>query len=72
MTEPIECALCHRPIRSTTARARRIGAGCWRKLRPAQRAAIRRDPAHVRAILARPAPTSEGQLPLDEPTWSAT
>ncbi|MGQ5606202.1 hypothetical protein [Streptomyces sp. EKS3.2] len=67
MTEPdVECELCHRPIRSVAARARRIGAGCWRKLRPAQRAAIRRHPAAVRAVLTQPVPTTDGQLPLEE------
>lgn len=59
MTEPAVCALCHKPIRSAAARARRIGSRCWRKLRPDQRAAIRRDPTRLRAILARPTPTDD-------------
>ncbi|WP_330349614.1 hypothetical protein [Streptomyces sp. NBC_00582] len=64
------CELCHQPIRSAAARARRIGSRCWRKLRPDQRAAIRAEPFRIRAILARPAPATDGQLPLDdqEPT----
>ncbi|WP_327403863.1 hypothetical protein OG194_29780 [Streptomyces sp. NBC_01288] len=65
MSEPIECALCHQPVRSAASRTRRIGGGCWRKLRPDQRAAIRADPFRVRAILVRPAPTTDGQLALD-------
>jgi len=59
VTEPAVCALCHKPIRSAAARARRIGSRCWRKLRPDQRAAIRRDPTRLRAILARPTPTDD-------------
>ncbi|WP_328439332.1 DUF6011 domain-containing protein [Streptomyces sp. NBC_00444] len=66
MTETVECELCHKPIRSAVARARRIGSRCWRKLAPAQRAAIRRDPGLVRAVLTRPVPTADGQLPLEE------
>ncbi|MCX4993810.1 DUF6011 domain-containing protein [Streptomyces longwoodensis] len=61
-----ECALCHRPLRSSTARARRIGSRCWRKLTPAQRAAIRRDPGAVRAALDQPVPAAHGQLALDD------
>lgn len=69
MTEPeTECALCHKPIRSAAARARRIGSGCWRKVSPAQRAALRRNPPDIRAVLARPVPTTDGQLPLEEVT----
>ena len=64
MTEPVLCALCHRPIRSAAARARRIGSRCWRKLRPDQRAALRRDPARIRAVLNRPGPVADGQLPF--------
>lgn len=60
-----ECAVCHKPIRSAAALARLIGSRCWRKLRPDQRAAIRRDPGRIRAILARPAPATDGQLTLD-------
>ncbi|MFE1925834.1 hypothetical protein ACFW91_25085 [Streptomyces asoensis] len=66
MSEPSVCAACHQPIRSAAARARRIGGRCWRKLRPDQRAAIRADPFRIRAILARPAPASSGQLALHE------
>lgn len=66
MTGAGECEVCHQPIRSAVARARRIGSRCWRKLRPDQRAAIRRDSASVRAILARPVPVADDQLPLDE------
>lgn len=62
----VECALCHKPIRSTAARERRIGSGCWRKLAPAQRAAIRRNPRDIRAALTQPVPTTDGQLPLEE------
>lgn len=54
--------------------ARRIGSRCWRKLAPAQRAAIRAalaknstpSAAAVRNLLARHAPDVDGQLPLDE------
>jgi len=60
------CALCHKPVRSAAARARRIGSRCWRKLRPDQRAAIRADPLRIRAILTRPAPAIDGQLPLED------
>ncbi|WP_326729013.1 hypothetical protein [Streptomyces phaeochromogenes] len=71
----IQCAACHKPIRSNEARARRIGGGCWRKLRPDQRAAIREltrrgrslGPREARAALERPAPAGVGQLPIDEP-----
>jgi hypothetical protein len=63
-----ECAVCHKPIRSAAARARRIGSRCWRKLRPDQRATLRADPSRIRAALARPAPTSDGQLTLDQET----
>ncbi|CAL9598900.1 DUF6011 domain-containing protein [Streptomyces sp. enrichment culture] len=67
MTEAeTECALCHKPIRSAAARERRIGSGCWRKLAPAQRAAIRRNPRDIRAALTQPVPTTDGQLPLEE------
>jgi len=59
--------MCHQPTRSRAARERGgIGGRCWRKLRPAQRAAIRSDPGRARAVLARPAPPGDGQLPLDE------
>ncbi|MEV1063417.1 hypothetical protein [Streptomyces sp. NPDC050263] len=61
----VECELCKQPIRSAAARARRIGSRCWRKLRPDQRAAIRRDPARIRAALSQPAPAVDGQLPLE-------
>lgn len=66
MTDTAECALCHKPVRSAVARARRIGSRCWRKLRPDQRAALRRDPARIRAVLSQPAPAVDGQLPLEE------
>lgn len=62
---PAECAVCHKPIRSAAAIARRIGSRCWRKLRPDQRAAIRRDPSRIRAVLARHEPVADAQLPLD-------
>lgn len=65
MSEPVDCALCHKPVRSAAALARRIGSRCWRKLRPDQRAALRRDPTRIRAVLARPAPATAGQLALD-------
>ncbi|WP_320784153.1 DUF6011 domain-containing protein [Streptomyces sp. CRN 30] len=65
MSEPVECALCHRPIRSAAARARQIGSHCWRKLTPAQRAAVRRSPGDVRRALTQPVPAADGQLPLD-------
>lgn len=64
MTEPVLCALCRLPLRSAAARARQIGGRCWRKLRPDQRAAIRSDPFRTRAVLARPASMTDGQLPL--------
>lgn len=63
--EAVECALCHQPVYSAGARARRIGARCWRKLQPGQRAAIRRNPASVRAVIRQPAPPGDGQLPID-------
>lgn len=67
MTEDdVECALCHKPVRSAAARKRQIGARCWRKLAPAQRAALRRNPRDIRAALAHPVPTTDGQLPLEE------
>ena len=59
------CEQCRKPVRSAAARARRIGSRCWRELRPDQRAAIRAAPSRIRAILARPAPTADGQLTLD-------
>ncbi|MFJ1657207.1 hypothetical protein [Streptomyces anthocyanicus] len=62
----VECALCHKPVRSAAARKRRIGSRCWRKLTPAQRAALRANPSNIRAALAQPAPTTDGQLPLEE------
>jgi hypothetical protein len=69
-----ECQYCHKPIRSTAAMGRRIGGRCWRKLTPAQRAAIRAllgktatpSAAAVRTALNQPSPAGEGQLPLDE------
>lgn len=66
MSAAVMCEVCHQPTRSAAARARRIGGRCWRKLRPGQRAAIRRDPASVRAVLRQPAPPGDGQLPIDE------
>ncbi|MYS44084.1 hypothetical protein GTY23_23195 [Streptomyces sp. SID5998] len=62
MTGPALCALCHKPIRSAAARARRIGSRCWRKLAPAQRAAIRHDPTRLRAVLTRRAAATDQQL----------
>ncbi|MFF9123201.1 hypothetical protein ACF09J_07865 [Streptomyces sp. NPDC014889] len=66
MSEAAVCVLCHRPIRSAAAAKRRIGSGCWRKLTPAQRATIRRNPRDIRAALNQPVPATDGQLPLDE------
>ncbi|MBZ6258820.1 hypothetical protein KVH22_25225 [Streptomyces olivaceus] len=69
MTAPAaepECVLCHRPLRSPAALARRIGSSCWRKLTPAQRAAARANPRTLRAALTQPVPTTDGQLPLEE------
>lgn len=74
MSTPVECELCHQPIRSGPSRARRVGSRCWRKLAPAQRAAIRRvlaltaapSVARVRAALNQPTPARDGQLPLAE------
>ncbi|MFF6985638.1 hypothetical protein [Streptomyces sp. NPDC010273] len=66
MSAAVTCEVCHQPIRSAAARARRIGGRCWRKLRPGQRAAIRRAPSSVRAVLRQPARTGDGQLSLDE------
>ncbi|WP_435218362.1 hypothetical protein [Streptomyces sp. bgisy034] len=67
MKAPAECPLCHQPTRSETARRRGgIGEHCWRKLAPAQRAAIRQDPGHVRAVLTRPVPVADAQLPIEE------
>ncbi|MFI5685867.1 hypothetical protein [Streptomyces sp. NPDC051636] len=68
---PAECLLCHQPIWSAAAVARRIGSSCWRKLRPDQRAAIHHDPTRIRAALARPVPVADTQLPLDDKEWSA-
>lgn len=70
MNDEVACQLCHKPVRSAVARARRIGSRCWRKLRPDQRAAIttlaRRSqplgPSEARAALHRPAPTTPDQL----------
>lgn len=59
--------MCHQPTRSAAAKQRGgIGGRCWRKLRPAQRAAIRKDPARYRAVLARPVPVADDQLPMEE------
>ncbi|MEU1478931.1 hypothetical protein [Streptomyces sp. NPDC005760] len=67
MSAPVECPMCHQPTRSAAARERGgIGGRCWRKLRPDQRAALRQDPTRIRAILTRPVPTANGQLPLGE------
>jgi hypothetical protein len=74
MTGEVECQACHKPVRSGAARARRIGSRCWRKLRPDQRAALRRlltitrtpSPAVVAAALSRPTPAGVGQLPLEQ------
>lgn len=61
--------MCHQPTRSSDARNRGgIGGRCWRKLRPDQRAAIRRAPGQIRAVLNRPAPAGAGQLPIDDET----
>ena len=73
MTE-VECALCHQPVRTPLARARRVGGRCWRKLSPDQRAAITEftrsglSPSlrDVRAVLSRRPPDVLGQLPIDE------
>jgi hypothetical protein len=70
----VECQLCHKPVRSGPARARRVGSRCWRKLRPDQRTALRQvlaqtgapSAARVRAALNRPAPAAAGQLPIEE------
>jgi hypothetical protein len=63
--------MCHQPTRSAAARQRGgIGGRCWRKLAPAQRAAIRQDPARFRAVLARPVPVADDQLPLEEQEFS--
>lgn len=70
MSEEAACQLCHKPVRSPLARARRVGSRCWRKLRPDQRAAIttlsRRGqvlgPGEARAALNRPAPATPDQL----------
>jgi hypothetical protein len=60
--------MCHQPTRSEAARQRGgIGERCWRKLAPAQRAAIRTKPTQVRTALARMAPVTHGQLPLEAP-----
>ncbi len=72
MTDAVECQLCHKPIRSQAATARRIGSRCWRKLAPGQRAAMRAlladistpSAGRVRAVLNRTAPAADGQLPL--------
>lgn len=73
MSGAVECQLCHQPVTSAYARARRIGSRCWRKLRPDQRAAIssavrsgQSAAAAARAALTQPAPAGDGQLPLDQ------
>jgi hypothetical protein len=74
MSDPIECQVCHKPIRARASMGRRIGGRCWRKLRPDQRAAMRAllgqtarpSTASVRAALNQPVPAGEGQLPLEE------
>lgn len=74
MSDPLECQACHKPIRSTASLDRRIGGRCWRKLRPDQRAAMRAllgqtlrpSAAAVRRALDKPAPPTDGQLPLDD------
>ena len=71
MSAPAECPMCPQPTRSVAARDRGgIGERCWRKLAPAQRAAVRAYPTRVRAILARPVAVTvtvtDGQLPLCE------
>ncbi|MFJ3794976.1 hypothetical protein ACIPSJ_01670 [Streptomyces sp. NPDC090088] len=66
MSESVECPLCHTETRSAAAKERGgIGGRCWRKLRPDQRAALRRAPARIRAVLTQPVPTTDGQLPLE-------
>jgi hypothetical protein len=73
MSESVQCQACHKPIRSAASTARRIGGRCWRKLRPDQRAVMRRllrltktpSAAAVRRALNQPLPLSDGQLPLD-------
>jgi hypothetical protein len=68
----VVCELCHKPVRSTAARRRRIGSGCWRKLTVPQRAEVARiarttrSAAAVRRALTRPVPAVDGQLPLTE------
>ncbi|MDX3202100.1 hypothetical protein [Streptomyces scabiei] len=74
MSDPVECQACHKPIRSAASLGRRIGGRCWRKLRPDQRALMRRllrltkrpSAAAVRRALNQPPPSADGQLPLDE------
>lgn len=74
MSDPVECQVCHKPIRSSASMGRRIGGRCWRKLRPAQRQAMRAllkitaapAAARVRAALNQPTPATDGQLPLEE------
>ena len=76
MTDQVDCQLCHKPVRSGAARARRIGSQCWRKLRPDQRAAITQltrrgrplGPDQTRAALNRPAPAGDGQMPFPAET----
>ncbi|MDX2520557.1 MULTISPECIES: hypothetical protein [Streptomyces] len=73
MRTPVECQACHKPIRSRASMGRRIGGRCWRKLRPDQRALMRRllrltktpSAAAVRRALNQPPPPTDGQLPLD-------
>jgi hypothetical protein len=74
VTSPVECQACHKPIRSATSLGRRIGGRCWRKLRPDQRALMRRllrltktpSAAAVRRALNQPLLAGDGQLPLEE------
>ena len=74
MSDPVECQVCHKPIRSSASMGRRIGGRCWRKLCPDQRAAMRAllgqtlrpSAAAVRRALDQAALPTDGQLPLDE------
>lgn len=72
MSASVECPMCHQPTRSEEAKKRGgIGGRCWRKLRPDQRANLRRNPGQVRRILAQP-PATEGQLPIDDQEQECT
>lgn len=65
-TEPVEvpCQVCRRPCRSPVSRARRVGAGCWRKLR--RRARQSAVPVALPGLSGRGGPGQAGPDLLDD------